>query len=513
MPVPHIKLVRWFIGIFGGVLVGLWIALSVVSRAPVLQQKLVEALNYHMDADVQLESFTVDSFPTLRIHGDNLKLRLKGQQQPAPFIEIRHFEVTGGVLGLLRKQRRFRSVELDGLRITIPPRTQNDKEVGSRAVTTVEGPVLIDHVVAKDAHLIIVPKDLRKEPKVFAIHNLDLESVGFDRAMPFEATLTNPIPKGEIATHGKFGPWVKREPGLTALVGDYAFNHADLNTIKGIGGILTSRGQFSGRLEEIDVKGTTTTPDFSIDIGGSPMSLETRFHALVDGTNGNTYLKQVDAKLEETDIEASGAIESHPDVKGRTVNLDVTIRNGRVQDVLRLAVKTPKPAMLGQIALEAEMLLPPGKSKVADRLELVGRFALENASFTDPIVQDQVAMFSRRAQGKKPTDDVGRIQSDMRGNFTLRNGTVRFDPLGFDVPGADVRIHGSYTLRSQQLDFTGTLIMDSTVSDAAGGVRGFFLKPFDPLFRKKGKGAVLPITIQGPRENPKFGLNWGKVFK
>ena len=80
----HLKLVRWFIGIFGGALVALWIALAVVSRAPVLQKKLIEALDSHMDADVQLESFTVDSFPTLRIHGDNLRLRLKGQQQPAP---------------------------------------------------------------------------------------------------------------------------------------------------------------------------------------------------------------------------------------------------------------------------------------------------------------------------------------------------------------------------------------------------------------------------------------------
>ena len=47
----------------------------------------------------------------------------------------------------------------------------------------------------------------------------------------------------------------------------------------------------------------------------------------------------------------------------------------------------------------------------------------------------------------------------------------------------------------------------------AQGAIGFFLKPFDPLFREKGKGAVLPITITGPREKPKFGLEWGKVLK
>lgn len=508
------KVLRWFIGIVGGVLVGLWIALAVVSRAPVLQQKLIVALNDNMDADVQLESFTVDSFPTFRIHGDNLKLRLKGQQQPAPFVEIGHFEVTGGIFGLFRKHRQFRTVTLEGLRITIPPRTRNDKEAGARAANAVEGPVLIDHVVAHDAQLIIVPKDPRKEPRVFAIHNLDLESVGFMRAMPFTATLTNPIPEGEIATKGEFGPWVKGDPGLTPLRGKYEFDHADLNTIKGVGGILKSTGEFSGRLEEIDVKGSTSMPDFSVDLGGMPTPLATEFHAVVDGTNGNTYLKSVSARLQDTLIEASGSIEAHPGVKGRTVNLDLAIRDGRIQDVLRVAVTAPKPVMVGRIALQAKLLLPPGKTKISDRLDLVGRFALENASFTDPLVQEQIAMLSRRAQGKKPDAPVGRIQSDMHGRFVLRSGTIRFDPFGFDVPGAEVDIRGVYGLRSQQLDFAGTLMMDAAVSKAAGGgIKGFFLKPFDPLFRKKGKGAVLPITIKGPRESPKFGLNWGKVFK
>ena len=515
MGTRHIKLVRWFIGIVGGVLVGLWIALAALSRAPVLQQKLIQTLDAQLDARVELESFTVDSFPTLRIYGDNLKLWLKDQRQPAPFIEIRHFEVSGGIFGLLRKQRRFTFVELAGLRITIPPRTRDDKAAGSKAAATVdEGPVLIDHVVATDAQLIIVPRDPRKEPKVWGIHHLDLASVGFNRAMPFTATLTNPIPKGEIATQGTFGPWVKHEPGLTPLGGKYTFNQANLNTIKGIGGMLTSTGEFSGRLEEIEVKGTTSTPDFTLDVGGVPVPLETRFHTVVDGTNGNTYLKQVDATLDKTPISAAGAIESRPGIKGRHVNLDVKIANGRIQDVLRLAVKAKKPVMLGELAMQAKLMLPPGEKPVSDRLALEGRFALEHAHFTDAAVQEQIKMLSRRAQGKKPTDPIGHIASDMRGRFTLRDGVMRLNPFGFDVPGADVEIRGVYGLRSEQLDFAGTLTMDASVSKAAGGgIKGFLLKPFDPIFRKNGRGAVVPITIKGPREQPKFGLNWGKVFK
>ena len=131
------------------------------------------------------------------------------------------------------------------------------------------------------------------------------------------------------------------------------------------------------------------------------MPLTTEFHTVVDGTNGNTYLKQVKAKLAETEIEASGAVESHPGVKGRTVSLDVTIRNGRVQDVLHLAMKSAKPPMLGQMAMQAKLLVPPGDRKVSDRLDLDGRFVLDNARFTDPQVQEQIAMLSSAGPGEK----------------------------------------------------------------------------------------------------------------
>lgn len=511
----HLKYVRWFIGIVGGVLIGLWIATSALSRAPILRQKLVEALSEKLDAEVEMEAFEVKTFPLFRIHGDNLKLRLKGQQQAAPFIEIGHFEAAGGLLGMLRKQRRFTSVELRGLRITIPPRTRDDKAAGQKAATTVDdGPVLIDRVEANDAQLIIVPKNPQKHPKIFAIHNLVLESVGFNRAMPFVATLTNAIPTGEIATKGTFGPWWKSDPGMTPVSGTYDFDRADLNTIKGIGGILKSVGTFSGRLDEIDVRGTTTTPDFSIDVGGTPMPLSTTFHAVVDGTNGNTYLKQVDGKLAETAISAAGAIESHPGVKGRTVNLDVKIIDGRIQDVLKLAVRAKQPVMVGRIALQALLLLPPGPDKVIDRLTLDGRFALEDTRFTDGGVQQKLAELSRRAQGKKPEEPIGRITSDMHGRFVLKNGAIRLQPVGFNLPGADIELRGMYGLRTEALDLAGTLSMDATISKAAGGgIKGFFLKAVDPVFKKNGRGAVIPITITGPREQPKFGVQWGKVFK
>jgi hypothetical protein len=68
------------------------------------------------------------------------------------------------------------------------------------------------------------------------------------QAMPFEATLTNGVPPGEIEVNGKFGPWRRDEPGETPLGGAFMFAKADLSVFKGIAGTLASHGYFSGTL-------------------------------------------------------------------------------------------------------------------------------------------------------------------------------------------------------------------------------------------------------------------------
>ena len=57
-----------------------------------------------------------------------------------------------------------------------------------------------------DATLTIVPRNPNKRPKVWAIHALHMQSVAFDTPMPFQATLTNAIPPGEIRRVDRSGP-------------------------------------------------------------------------------------------------------------------------------------------------------------------------------------------------------------------------------------------------------------------------------------------------------------------
>ena len=177
-----------------------------------------------------------------------------------------------------------------------------------------------------------------------------LTDAAFDRPVRFTARLTNPKPTGLVTATGQFGPWAADQPSASAISGSYEFAHADLDTIKGIDGTLESKGDFAGALDQIDVKGHSTTPDFSLDIGGTPLPLSTTFVALVDGTNGDTILHDVDARLAGTPIKAKGGILHTPGRKGRTVVLHATIDKGQLPDVLRLALDDKEPIMDGLLS-------------------------------------------------------------------------------------------------------------------------------------------------------------------
>ena len=342
-----------------------------------------------------------------------------------------------------------------------------------------------------------------------------MRSLGIAEQMPFTATLTNPVPKGQIETSGTFGPWQKGQPGATPLAGNYSFQKADLGTIKGIGGILDSTGAFQGELQRIAVKGETQTPDFHLDISRQPVALSTTFEAVVDGTDGDTYLNVVNAKFLQTAITAKGAVTGTKGVKGRTVKLNVHIDDGRIEDLLRLAVKGDPPLMVGRVGLQTDFELPPGEKDVVAKLLLAGKFGVGSAKFTDAGVQKKLSGMSHRARGRDSERQAENVVSDLSGTFRLKDGSLSFSDLAFGLPGATVRLHGSYGLRSEAIMFDGTLRMDATISEAAGagGMKGFFLKAIDPLFRKKGAGALVPIKVRGTREKPEFGLDVGKSLQ
>ena len=515
------RAVRWAIGSVGGILVVLAIIASAGSRTPTLRALVMRTLAERLDSEVEIADFSVDTFPTVHITGSGLTIRHKGRRDVPPLVSIRSFTMDGGLLGLLDRPRRFRTVTLTGLQVSIPPGgfkrgAADDSSAAPGAAwrkrdqtpDDADGPaaIIVDKLIADDAALVLIPGRSDKQPKVFAVHHLTMEPLGKVKVMFFEAEITNPLPKGLVQARGTFGPWGRNDPGSTPLNGRYTFNHADLSTIKGIGGILDSTGTFGGQLDRIGVSGETRTPDFRVNVSGHPVPLETKFDAVVDGTDGDTYLNAVSAKFLNTPLTARGAIVGAEGVKGHTVKVHVKIDDGRIEDLLRLVIKAETPVMTGRLALHTDMNLPAGPGDVMERLELSGELDVRGARFNGEL-QAKISDMSERARGLDPVDSTQNVASSFRAKFRLQRGVLILQGGTFTVPGATVLIAGSYGLKSEVLEFDGTVRMQATISQAVGGgFKGFLLKAVDPFFRKEGAGAVIPIRIRGTREQPNSAL-------
>ncbi len=500
-------------------LVGAYALAHSLIRPLNVKQRIEKASTAHLHLDTTIGDLAITFFPRAGVEGHKLELRVPNHPELPPFIAIEHFTVSSTpvalVVGLLRGHVGV--VQVEGMKIVIPPGDtkhevfQGGDQAGAgsdEGKSDAKHKVVVDQLISHDTELTILRKKPGDRPLVFEIHELVMSELGFDRAIPFNTKLTNPVPHGEVVSKGSVGPW-KDEPADLPLQGDYTFSNADLNTINGVAGILTSTGRYEGTLSKIRVVGESTTPDFNLDLGGSPLPLTAKFVTTVDGTNGTTKLESVDAKLFETPIHVTGDINNTPGPQGFDIKLQAAIAHGRIQDVLLLVMKTKTPLFTGDLSLNSSVRLPPGDGPVYTRLQLNGKFELAGTKFSSGDVQQKLGELSRRSQGKDPDEDMTRVLSNLQGKFTMGSGRLNLQDLTFEVPGASVNLAGSYTLASGDIDFAGTLRMQATVSQAVGGFKSIFLKPFDPVFKKDGAGAVIPIQITGTRDAPKFGLKMG----
>ena len=506
-------------------------AVTLVSAVPLrsetLRRRIVATLSDRLNSNVTLDDLSLQVLPRLRAEGRGLVLRQRDHLDQPPLIEIKSFTVDGDLLGVWRKH--VAHVNVTGLTISIPPDDEDHQSPDTRPHplhTRRDAPpsmdrvprdsnrsdVVIDTLDANGTQLIIVPRDKSKAPKVWSIHTLRMHMVSANSSMPYDATLTNGVPPGEIVTSGNFGPWNRDEPGGTPLDGTFTFDNADLGVFKGIGGTLSSRGSFAGTLGWLDVNGETGTPNFVVDVGGHPFPLHTKYHTIVDGTNGDTRLERIDADFLKSSLVARGAVLDGPPGKGRTVSLDVQMTNARLEDIMVMAVRAPKPPMVGGLKLTTKFLLPPGEADVVDRLKLNGRFEISAARFTNDDVQQKIAELSRRGRGQPGQPGNGQVASDFRGRFILGGGRLELHDLAFAVPGAQVRLVGSYALKKEAIDFKGNLLLDAKVSQTVTGFKSLILKIVDPIFAKPGGGSSIPIKIEGTRSDPKFGLDRDRVF-
>lgn len=496
------------------VFVALAVTASVlIHRAgPILKGRVEETLSTRFNSRVTLETLDVSVLRGLEVSGAHLLIyppdAVVAAGATQPLISVGQFQFHSGLMGLFFKPMRVSLVQVSGVQINIPPREMRDRAANApRKKGKIK--IAVDEIICRNSRLIIGTSNPGKDPKDFELKRIDLHEVGPNAPLRYDAVLSNAIPRGDIHATGTFGPWQTDSPGDSLITGHYTFEHADLNTIKGIGGMLSSVGDFKGQLDRIVIEGTIDTPDFSLDTANHPMPLHTQFHATVDGTTGDTYLEQVNGKLRNSTILARGQVINIKG-QGHRISLDVEVPDAQLRDFLELAVKTKPAVMSGMIRFKTKLLIRPGKESVPKKLGLDASFTLRSIHFTNPRVQDKVDMLSMRAQGqpKKARPGAEDVTSQMAGKFQMSDGVMRFSNLAFIMPGAQVHLAGVYSLDGQRFDFTGKVLTDAPLSKMVDSpVASFFLKAVSPFFRRQGGGAQIPVVISGTQSEPKFGLD------
>jgi hypothetical protein len=527
-------------------LAALAVVIGVMARRaePILRAVIVERLQEHFHARVELDSFHISFSDGLRAEGKGLRIwppaQVEGvavpgpngaQGSPPPLIQLDDFRFRAPLHYSSGKPIRISVVQLKGLVIDIPPKTHFARAAattGSSGDAGKNPPAAgllhfkIDSIECQDAHLTLETSKPGKSPLVFAIKELKLRDVSASSQGHFDAVLTNPKPAGLIKTSGSVGPWDVDDPGETPLAGTYQFEHADLGVFKGIAGILDSTGKYQGALRNMVVDGETSTPDFRLTHFGTAMPLKTTFHATVDGTNGDTWLQPVNAVLGQSHFTCEGEIIRSQAVKlasgaerpaGHDIALKVNVPNGRMEDFLKLTSKTGTPLLTGILTLKTSLDIPPGTQPVHERMKLNGDFLLDDAQFTSSKIQNDVEQLSLRGQGdpkdaKQAKQDGGDdVRSTMQSDFTMAGGVVNLPDLKYTVPGAEIDLAGKYGIEGSTLDFAGKARMQATVSQMVGGWKGLLLKPADRFFKKDGAGTEIGIHVDGTRDDPKFGVD------
>lgn len=531
---------RWWLWLLGAVaVIGISLVIAFWAKYKylrahadtMLRDRLVASLSARFHSPVTLDSLHLDTSNGVHVTGTGLKiLYLAGPTKPdanpnlpAPMVSVESFEFQTDFKALFEPTTRIVTVYVKGLDLHIPPHGQghvprqldNPNRKGQPKIS-----LAFDKIICTDSRLVIETTKPGKLPLVFELANITLTDVGTNKPLDYDATLINPRPVGNIHSVGHFGPWQADDPRDTPIDGNYTFTHADLGPFKGIAGILSSTGKFSGKLDHINVEGETDTPDFRLDMSDHPVPLHTDFKAIVNGTTGDTTLTEVVARLQKSVFRCSGSVTRvgvpATGVTGHDVELTVLMDKGRMEDVLTLATKTSPPLLQGVLSLNQRLSIPPGKETVAKRMKLAGTFTVEQATFGNPKMQQKIDEVSMRAQGHPKAanaQDATLVNSAVTGEFVQANGTMNFSTLDYTIPGAVIKLKGWYKLQGNSFDFKGVVRTDATASQMTTGWKSMLLKAVDPLLKKDGAGLEIPITIGGTKADPKFGIDMKKMFR
>jgi hypothetical protein len=493
---------RWLLPLAIVILLALCIGGIILAfHWPFSAQKITQSVQESWPGKIAVQGFRRIYFPHPGCVLENVALTRGSDSSGPPLVAIQRVTIQANYHDLLLRPGYISRILLEGLKISVPAEHDTSQQTSRSSKSSTR----IGDVFTRDATLEVARKD--DGPLKFEIHQLSLRSISDSSPMSYDLAMRNAEPPGEIRSRGKLGPWDRQHMSDIPLSGSYTFDDADLGVFQGIGGSLAGTGNFNGVLGRIETEGTTDTPKFEVTRSHHPVALKAKFSASVDGMSDDTILHSVDGSFLKTAVHIEGSVAGKPGQPGKTTSLNLTVRNGRIDDVLWLFVRESKAPMEGATSFRAHVVWPSGHERFLKRVVLQGDFEIEHAQWTKPERQMSVNMLSKKARGKKKEPDTPTVTADIKGSVLLSNEIAKFQDTSFKVPGAEAILHGTYNLEDTKIDFHGDLKTDASLSDDSSGVKAVLLKPLDPLFKRKHAGAVVPVEMTGTYHNPHFGVS------
>jgi hypothetical protein len=501
---------HWWLIIGAALVVFAGIMLSVLAWDwPYTEQAVTTALQNRFARTVQIRAFHKTYFPPGCV-AEGVSFLHRQRKDLPPFMTVQTLIIRGSYNGLVRIHKRVDEIQVKGLHVLVPllgPSGQPHSPIPLTASTS-PASVTIGEITTDDALFEFMPRQPGQESYKLQVHRLTLDQVG-DRAIPFHVVLLNAEPPGEIRSDGEFGPWNEDDPGSTPVTGSYTYQHANLAVFEGISGTLSSQGQFSGTIGHIDAKGEADVPDFRVSGSRHPAHVISTFQAVVDGTNGNTYLQNVDSHFQRTTLTSNGSVVGLPGQHGKTVRLEMVVNGGRIEDLLSLFTDEKRPSMTGSINLRAKVEVPPGPPGFLRKLDLAATVGIASGRFTDPGVQRPVNTLSESARGenkKQQGEDPETALSTFTGQVSAKNGVAMLSNVSFSASGTQAELHGTYNLLDHNVDLHGVLYTHGKLSDTTSGFNALVLKAVTPFLKQKAV-TVVPFSITGTSPNPSFALD------
>jgi hypothetical protein len=476
---------------------------------PFTQTALAKALQDRFARDVKIRKFRSTYFPPGCV-AEGIEFLHRTRKDLPPLITVQTLTIRAGYSGLLRIHKLVNDVRLVGLHVLVPPKSPDSATQTFPLTNSTSGKTLaIGEITTDDAVLEFLSKQPAEDRFTLRIDHLILDHVGESDPVTFHARFSNTEPPGEIRSDGRFGPWNENDPASTKLSGSFTYEHAKLGVFEGIAGTLSPQGKFSGTVGHIDAEGNFDVPDFQVSGSAHKVHLTSKYDAVIDGTNGDTFLTRVESHFGRTTVILQGDVKSHPGQHGKTVMLTMSISQGRIEDLLRLFTGSARPAETGDVRLQTKVELPPGPESFFGRLRLDGGLGIGSGRFTNAKVQEPVNRLAESARGETKDQeeaDAATVLSDLKGHFSANGGIAKLSQISFTEPGTLAEIDGTYNLVNKKLNLRGVLHTSGKLADTTSGFKSAVLKALGPFIKKKSI-TVVPFVITGTSSHPSFALD------